>query len=433
VRLLLHILIPLAILGIGVGAFYGMKDVKNLQALGFKTEKEKRAKASGKTAPPRRKGPPMIRTGVTALIKKDHTIQLQSQGEIRTHNATSLTPQISGRVVKYSENFEDGAYFNKGDILLDLETADYLTEVESAKAQLARAESSFAQEEARAKQALLNWKDAGFDEDPSDLVLRKPQLKEAEANVSSAQSSLERAKRNLARTHVRAPYDGRVKKRNVGLGQQVGASTSLGEIFSTDFAEVRLPLTTRDLAYYSPPNKPGTPTEKNNITFTSILAIADDESTPQWAGTILRAEGELDVDSRQLFVIARIDDPFGLKSDKPSLYIGQPVRATIPAKTLKQVYTLPRKHLSGLNEILVLRKGLLKRVAFTPLWSNSTSMITRDGIEPGDLLCTTRLPYAPEGAPAEIIPEEEETDPSKQAKPGDSRRIGRKGGHGHSR
>jgi RND family efflux transporter MFP subunit len=428
-RILLHILIALGILGLGVGAYHVMKDPEKLEKMGFKVNKKKKRPSSTSRRKP---GPPMTRTRVTALTPKDHTIQLQSQGEIRTHNATSLTPQISGRVVNYSEKFEDGAYFNKGDILLELETADYLTDVESAKAQLARAEASFAQEQARAKQALLNWKDAGFDEDPSDLVLRKPQLREAEANVRSAQSSLDRAKRNLARTHVRAPYDGRVRKRNVGLGQQVGASTSLGEIFSTVFAEVRLPLTTRDLAYYTPPNKPGTPTEKNNITFTSILAIAEGKATTQWVGTILRAEGELDVDSRQLFVIARIDDPFGLKSDQPALFIGQPVRATIPAKMLKKVYTIPRKHLCGLNEILVIREGLLKRVAFTPLWSNPTTMITRDGIEPGDLLCTTRLPYAPEGAPAEIIPEEEVTDPTNQAKPGDSRRIGRKGhGHGH--
>lgn len=431
-RILLHILIALAILGLGVGAYHVMKDPEKLEKMGFKVDKKKKGPSS---AARRKPGPPMIRTRVAALTREDHIIQLQSQGEVRTHNATSLTPQVSGRVVHYSEKFEDGAYFNQGDVLLQLETADFLTDVESAKAQLARAEASFAQEQARAKQALLNWKDAGFDEDPSDLVLRKPQLREAEANVRSAQSSLERAQRNLARTKVRAPYDGRVRKRNVGLGQQVGASTSLGEIFSTDFAEVRLPLTVRDLAYYTPPNKPGTPTEKNKVTFTSILAAAGDEGTTQWVGTILRAEGELDADSRQLFVIARIDDPFGLKSDQPALFIGQPVRATIPAKTLKQVYTIPRKHLSELNEILVIRDGVLKRVAFTPIWSNPTTMITRDGIEPGDLLCTTRLPYAPEGAPVEIIPEDEdETDPNHQAKPGDSRRIGRKGGgHGHSR
>ena len=430
-RIFLHILIPLAILVMGVGAFYGMKDLKKLEKIGLtkgKPGKGGKAKPTGGMSGAKKPGPPMIRTEVEPLIKKDHTILLQSQGEVRTHNATSLTPQISGRVFLISEKFEDGAYFNKGDILLELETADYLTEVASAEAQLARAEATFAQEEARAKQALLNWKDAGFDEKPSDLVLRKPQLKEAEANVHSAQSSLEKSQRNLARTKVRAPYDGRVRKRNIGLGQQVGASTALGEIFSTALAEVRLPLTTRDLAYYTPPNKPGSTTTQNSVIFTSILGIEVNGEASLWKGTILRAEGELDKDSRQLFVIARIEDPFGLKSDKAALFIGQPVRATIPAKTLKDIYVIRRKHLSGLNEVLVIRNKLLTRVSFTPIWSSPTFMITRDGIEPGDLLTTTRLPYAPEGSPVEIITEPT-TIKVDQAHAGKSRRRGH--GHGH--
>jgi len=360
-----------------------------------------------------------------ALEKSDHTVELQSQGVIRTHNATILTAQVSGRVASLSPQFEDGAYFKQGDVFLKLDTADFLTDQESAKAQVARAESAFAQEQARAKQALLNWKDAGFEEGASDLVLRKPQLREARANVNSAQSSLERATRNLARTQVRAPYDGRVRKRNIGLGQQVGASTALGEIFSTDFAEVRLPLTTRDLTYYTPPNKPNSKTHSNNVAFRSILTTNNTPELVQWIGTILRAEGELDTDSKQLFIIARIDDPFGLESEKPPLFIGQPVRATIPAKTLKDVYVIPRHALSEFNEILIVREEKLYRIKIKPVWSSENFIIIRDGIIPGDQLCTTRLPYAPEGAPVEIIPETKVGEKDPIQSPGPRKRGGR--------
>lgn len=422
-KILFRILIPIAILLLGIGAFYGMKNLKNLTIFGFKPKQEKKSSThSGRHKLP----PPTIRTSATPLTLTDHSIHIQSQGEVRTHNATSLTPQINGRVTEISPKFEDGAFFNKGDVLLKLETADYITELTTAKAQVARAEAAFALEQVRAKQALLNWKDAGFKEDPSDLVLRKPQLREAEANVTAAKSSLKRAERTLARTLVRAPYDGRVRKRNVGLAQQVGASTSLGEIFSTDFAEVRLPLTIRDLTYYNPPNKPNATIVEHNVHFTlSLTHNNQNNNKPSWKGTITRSEGALDEQSRQLFVIARIDDPFGLKSNLPSLYIGQPVRASIPAKTLKAVYTIPRENLSGLNEILVIRKGLLKRITFTPLWSGPVLIITRDQILPGDQLVTSRLPYAPEDAPVEIIqPEGVKTQPSHPHRSGNKH-------HGH--
>ncbi|MFK7911295.1 MAG: efflux RND transporter periplasmic adaptor subunit [Akkermansiaceae bacterium] len=415
-RLLLHILIPLVIIFLGVMAFLGTKKLESFTFFGKQIGEEKKATSKRASHSMKR---PMLRTRALELVAQDHTVMLMSQGDVRAHNATTLTAQVSGRISDISEKFEDGSFFKMGDVLLELDQADFLTELASAKAQFARAEASFAQEKARAKQALLNWKDAGFTEQPSDLVLRKPQLREAEASVISAGSSVERAERNLKRTKVRAPYDGRVRKRNVGLGQQVGGSTALGDIFSTDFAEIRLPLTTRDLQYYSPPQKPGERGIENNITFTSILANSDEK----WLGTILRAEGELDEDSRQLFVIARIDDPFGLESDETPLYIGQPVRASIPAMELKGVYLIPREHMVGLNEVLLIRDGKLTRSNITPLWSGKFHIVTRDGILPGDLMATTRLPYAPEGAPVEIIDEKEKESDTKSS---GKRRIGHK-------
>lgn len=431
-RLLIHVLVPLIILSLGVGSFVVMKDLKEYGiTLGKDSKNSSTGKKRGARGGNKQHSQAKIRTRVSPLKKTQHTVQLTSQGVIRTHNATSLTPQVGGRVSFISPHFEDGAFFNEGDVLLKLETADYETDLESAKAQLARAEAAFAQEEARAKQALLNWKDAGFKEDASDLVLRKPQLREAEANVRSTASSLKRAERNLARTQVKAPYDGRVRKRHIGLGQQVGASTALGDIFSTDFAEVRLPLTSRDLTYFTPPNKPNTPLKKTRpIRFTSIHARHNDDETkandksenskkfPDWPGVILRAEGELDTESRQLFIIARIDDPFGIRSEKPSLFIGQPVKATIDAETLNDVYVIPRKNLSGLNEILIVREGKLKRTSIIPIWSSPDFLLTRGPFQPGDLLTTTRLPYAPEGAPIDIIPEPgEPADAGEKIKP----------------
>lgn len=56
-------------------------------------------------------------------------------------------------------------------------------------------------------------------------MLRVPQLNEARAVVSSARAEVDQAKRNLERTKIRAPFDGRVKSRMVGLGQAIGGTT----------------------------------------------------------------------------------------------------------------------------------------------------------------------------------------------------------------
>lgn len=395
-RHIIQIVVAAALLGGGFIAFNTLKGCEK-KFLG-KTKDQPGAKG-GKG----RRNMPKIKTRVTELKKQDYTVNIHSQGEIRAHHTTSLTPQVGGRVVKISPKFEDGAFFREGDVLLQIEKSDFLTEIASARAQLARAEAAYAQEQARARQALLNWKDAGFDEEPTDLVLRKPQLREAEANVNSARSSLERAERNLARTAVRAPYNGRVRSRTAGIGQQVGPGTSLGEIFTTDVAEVRLPLTPRDLQYYRPPSHATAGSGTTTATLTSIVTT-DAEDSP-WQATVTRTEGELDADSRQIFIIARIDDPFGLESGHPPLYLGQPVRATIPAKVLKGVYVVPRDTLSDLNEIILIRDGKIHHLKISPLWSTGSEIIIREGVRPGDRLAVTRMPFAPEGAPVEIIPE----------------------------
>lgn len=116
---------------------------------------------------------------------------------------------------------------------------------------------------------------------------------------------------------------------------------------------------------------------------------------------IVRTEGELDERSRELFAIARIEDPFGLKSGRPELRIGQPVRAAIQGIVLKDVFAIPRAAVRGLNTIyLIDREELrLRRTEIEPVWSTPDTLVIRDGLEQGAWLATSNLPWAPDGRP----------------------------------
>jgi RND family efflux transporter MFP subunit len=346
--------------------------------------------------------PQVLKTEVLELQRTDFPVLLDSQGSVRAHYTTTITPQVAGTLIKIHDSFEDGAFFEKDEVLAELDPADFQVAVSAAESRLARAEAVLIQEEARAKQARLNWEDLGYDEEPSDLVLRIPQLKEATATVGSAKADLEQAMRNLERTKIRAPFAGRVQQRAVGLGQAVGGSTPLGEVFATDFAEIRLPLSPRQLDFITLPSRPGDP--EVPVTLTDALGGA---GSTQWQARIVRTEGAIDESSRELFAIARIDDPFGLASGKPPLRIGQPVRASIRGKVLEQVFVLPRNALRGVNRIyLVDRKSeapAIQRTLIEPVWSTADVLVIRDGLEAGQWLSITRLPYAPDGAPVEIV------------------------------
>lgn len=344
-----------------------------------------------------------LKSEVSELIRTDFPIILESQGVVRAHYETTLTATISGSIIQIHPAFEDGAFFDKDEVLVELDPADFMAAEAGASSQLARAEAALAQEEARAKQARLNWEDLGYDTEPSELVMRVPQLKEARANVDAARAELDQAQRNLLRTKVRAPFAGRVRSRDVGLGEAVGASTPLGEIFATDFAEVRLPLTPEQLAFVTLPSHLDDP--EIPVTLTDALGQVVDEEPSAWQARIVRAEGTLDESSRELFAIARIDDPFGLVSGKPPLRVGQPVRAAIGGKVLHDVFVIPREALRGVNVVYLIDRDnpAIERTVIEPIWTSAEVLVVREGLENGQWLSTTRLPYAPDGAPVEVV------------------------------
>ncbi len=390
----IRILIPLVILAVAWTAY---------QVLAKEPEEAKRP-----PEPPR-----IIKTTVEELKRQDYTTIIRTQGVVRPHNEVAFNAEVSGRIVEISPAFEDGAFFREGDMLLKVDDADYKTALVTAQAQLARATATFAQEEARAKQARLNWEDLGYDEAPNDLVLRLPQLNEAKANVESAEAQVDQANRDLERTIVRAPFDGRVKIRNVGLGQSIGSGMELATVFAIDYAEVRLPIAPKELPFLNLPEHqtdPAVPVE--------IRDALSDEIAHVWKGEIVRTEGTLEENSLELFAIARITDPFGLVSKEPPLRIGQPVLGFITGRTLEQVYVVPRKAVRQVDRIYLVDKQELKldRHIIDPVWTDQDHLVVQaPQISNGSLLATSQLTYAPDEARVEILPNTSDQEMSAKA------------------
>jgi RND family efflux transporter MFP subunit len=347
--------------------------------------------------------PQLPKTRVIELNVVDFEPQIETSGVVRAHNQITLTSQVSGRIVATHPQFEDGAYFEEGTVLVELDKADFKTAVASAKSQEAQALAILAQEQTRAKQARLDWEDLGYEEEPSDLVLRVPQLREAEARVEAAAAQLEQAERGLERCQIRAPFDGRMRQRMVGVSQTISSGTSLASIFAVDYAEVRLPIEARHMRFLELPE------EASDSPVKIILLDALDESNKiEREAWIVRTEGALNEQSLDLFAIARIDDPFGRESGKAPLRIGQPVSAKVPGRPFEKVVVIPREAVRQLSRITVVDRDshMISKRMVTPLWENETDLIVSDeSLVDGTLLATAFLVYTPDGTPVEILPE----------------------------
>ncbi len=340
---------------------------------------------------------------VFVLSPSSYQVELETQGTVSARTDSTLIPEVRGRILEVGPNFQDGAFFEEGEILLRIDPRDYETELVVAEANLSQMQLALAEEQARADQAFQDWKRLSLGEEPSDLVLRGPQLKRAKANVSSAEARLENAKRNLERTEIKAPFAGRVLTKMVDVGQYVAPGNQMARVYAVDFAEVRLPLTETQLTFLGLPEiyRGETPTFRDGPNVTVSSTVAD--KTHEWSGRIVRAEGSFDTRTRQLFVIAQIRNPYGrTEGGRPPLKMGSFVKAKIRGSVLEDVYVVPRRLLRENSFLLTVdENNTLRRKPVNIVWQNDNSIVVDKGLAAGDKIVLTDVPFALEALPVE--------------------------------
>lgn len=345
---------------------------------------------------------------VQTLHPQSYQVWLNTQGTVQARTQSDLVSQVRGKVISISPEFRPGGFFEEGDVLMEIDRRDYEMEMRISSAQLAQAKVRLSEEEASAEQALADWKRLNLDEDPTDLVLRKPQLNEAQANVDSAQARLELAQLNLERTTIRAPYAGRVLYKQVDLGQYVSPGNSLARIYAVDYAEIRLPLSERQLAYIDLPElyRGDTETAMDGPEVTLTWTVGNEAY--DWEGKIVRPEGAIDTRSRQLFVVAQVENPYGKQADgKPPFKVGSFVQATIRGNLLENVFVIPREQYRKNEYVLIVdENNKLRRREIFVEWGDDENLVVSSGLSKGEKVCLTPMNFPVEGMDVEVVSED---------------------------
>lgn len=319
---------------------------------------------------------------------------------------STLIPEVSGQIVRASANFRTGKFFAAGEVLLEIDPRNYENSVVVAQADLAQARAALDEEQARVDQALRDWKVLNLSETPNDLALRKPQLKSAQAAVSAAAARLELANINLERTKIRAPYAGLVLEKQVDVGQYVSPGNVLARIYAVDFVEIRLPLTNSQLAFLDLAESYRDETASDSYPAVELIARIGQQNH-RWQGRVVRSEGAIDTQSQQIFVIAQVDDPYGRQHGIP-LKVGQFVEAHIRGRVLHDVFVLPRRVMRRNNEIMVIDEDdSVERRQVDVIWSDNNEVVVKRGLNEGERISLTPLPFAVSGTKVQIAPEKQ--------------------------
>jgi RND family efflux transporter MFP subunit len=352
---------------------------------------------------------PGVLVEVRRMKKEKRPVVVIGTGTVQPRREANISPQVGGVVTSLAPNFIAGGFFQKGDLLFNIEDTDYRLAIDRANAALAAAAYELATVTSQAKIARGEWERLKLEEksEPNPLVLYEPQLKNARASVESASAAVKQAEIDLSRTAVYAPFDCLVRSEEIDLGQYVTAGRSVAAVAGTDTAEIVVALPLEELSWLSVPR--GGSDEKGSP---AKVQLPYGDGLLTWEGRVVRSLGEVDIRDRMARVVVAVDDPYnrkkGSSNERPSLEIGTFVDVEITGKELSGVFVVPRSALRDKSTLWTMDdEGKLRTKPVNVLRRERETLIIRKGLEEGDLVVLTYISGAAEGIALRVAGEEE--------------------------
>ena len=328
---------------------------------------------------------------VVEIQPKSVQLKVNSQGSVMPSTESQLIPEVSGKVSWMSPNLVAGGYFDDQEILIRVDDTDYKTKLDRAQANLTRAEAEQQHNEFEYRRMQSLVKRNLVSRSQLENSLRAYRV--AEASLQDATANFNQAEQDLARTQIRAPFAGLVRSENVDIGQFVSRGSPIATIYAGNQAEVRLPIADRQLAFLNIPVsiRGEIPQEfQPEVTLTAQYA----GQTLEWKGNIVRSEAEIDVSSRMVQLVARVEST----SNPVPLSIGLFVSAEIQGLAAKNVVVLPREALRNDNQVLVVDdENRLRFRKIETLRLYQDDLLVQAGLQAGERVCISPLQTAIEG------------------------------------
>jgi RND family efflux transporter MFP subunit len=293
-------------------------------------------------------------------------------------------------------------------VLVRIEQADFENAVAQARAQVAADSVAILQAEeesriAREEYAQFRSRRGGEAGEPSPLVLREPQLQAAHAALARSLAQLANSELALARTELRAPFDGMVRSETVDAGSLLSVGQGVARVFATDVVEVVVPLSDVDAAVI--PGlwelRPGA--RANRVAARVIVDYGGLRYA--WDGWVDRAETALDEQSRTIDVVVRVANPMRpgvpigsgpVADDPPPLLIGQYVEVQIEGRA-SDYQVVPRRALRPGDEVWAVADSLVRIVPVRVLQQAGDSVFIEGRFAPGEVAIVGGTSLATDG------------------------------------
>ena len=376
-----------------------------------------------------------LRVEVLQVKPENVAVFIKGFGEVIAINKVNVAPEVSGKIQRVHPRLELGQIVGKGDVLFEIDSQDYLATYEEAFAATLQAKNTIVRlntdqkniqkrlktlvrnrelvkadferlkrlytvnkigtksDVDRAERAFNSGADLVAQMEQS-LAIYPLQIKETEYLLRSANARLSRTETNVRRCAVTAPFAGRIKSVNIEVGQFV--TPGMGVITLVDDAalEMHVPLDSADAREWLRFDKGEDDYQGGWFSALNPLPVeirwTEDIKGYTWQGHLDRVI-RYDKQTRTLTLAIRVDKPLSLTNGTLPLVEGMFCAVTIPGKSMKQVFRLPRWAVSFKNTVFVAEDDRLKTIPVEFARIQNDEVFVSHGLQTGDKVITTRL------------------------------------------
>lgn len=159
-----------------------------------------------------------------------HTLQnsITATGTIEAVTSVTVGTQVSGIVNKLYVDYN--SVVKKGQVIAELDKTNLISELNTAKANLASTESNLSYQSANMKRYQALYKKGLVSADEYENALLA--YRQAKEQVASSRENVQKAQTNLGYATITSPIDGTVISKSVEEGQTVAASFNTPELFT---------------------------------------------------------------------------------------------------------------------------------------------------------------------------------------------------------
>ena len=342
-----------------------------------------------------KKNKPAPAVAVHEITETNIIRNFEAPGRVVSQYRVDVLARIAGYLQK--SYFKEGDYVKEGQILFQIEPAEYLNAMNTAAANVKnlRAQLDYAEKQlVRANELVKNdyIAKAKYDQ----ILSQRDSLR---AQLASAQVKYNDAVRNYGYTNVKSPVNGKIGIINVTVGNYVTPqSGALTTINSTNPIYVTFPLDSKDFQAIAD-------SDKSDNTNRKVELIMSNGNKYKYTGVQDFQDNKVDISTGTVTLRATFENPdnalihgdfvtIKLYANRPSNVPVVPVTAVMENQAGRYVYKIDENNLPQLTYIKTAGQ-------------NGDNWLITDGVKKGDKIVIDGLQKVVPGSPVTIVSQEE--------------------------